>query len=76
VPRILDFGTRGRLVISFTLRPLYHQGKSLRYPLDTMLGGPQGQSGRGGEEKNSQPPQGIEPPNPDRPACSQSRYTD
>jgi hypothetical protein len=25
------------------------------------LGGPQSRSGRGGEEKNSQPPPGIEP---------------
>jgi hypothetical protein len=27
-----------------------------------MLGGPQSRSGRGGEEKNSQLPSGIEPP--------------
>jgi hypothetical protein len=32
------------------------QGKSLWYPLDRRLGGPQSRSGRGGEEKNSQPP--------------------
>jgi hypothetical protein len=32
-----------------------------RYPLDRRLGGPQSCSGRGGEEKNSQPPPGIEP---------------
>jgi hypothetical protein len=31
------------------------------YPLDSRLGGPQSRSGRGGEEKNSQPPPGIEP---------------
>jgi hypothetical protein len=37
------------------------QGKSPRYPLDRRLGGPQGRSGRGGEEKNSQPPPVIEP---------------
>jgi hypothetical protein len=30
-------------------------GKDTRYPLDRRLGGPQSQSGRGGEEKNSQP---------------------
>jgi hypothetical protein len=30
--------------------------------LDRRLGGPQRRSGRGGEEKNSQPPPGIEPP--------------
>jgi hypothetical protein len=41
-----------------------------------MLGGPQSLSGRGGEEKNSQSPPGIEIElyNPDRPA--RSRYTD
>jgi hypothetical protein len=37
------------------------QGKSPWYPLDRRLGGPQGRSGRGGEEKNSQLPPGIEP---------------
>jgi hypothetical protein len=35
------------------------QGKSPRHPLDTKVVGPQSQSGRGGEEKNSPP--GIEP---------------
>jgi hypothetical protein len=45
-------------------------GKSPWYPLDRKLGGPQSRSGRGGEEKNSQPPPGIEPFNPDRPAHS------
>jgi hypothetical protein len=38
-------------VVSFTLRPLYPQGKSRRYPLDRRLGGPQSRSGRRGEEK-------------------------
>jgi hypothetical protein len=37
------------------------QGKSPWYLLDRRLGGPQSRSGRGGEEKNSQPPLGIEP---------------
>jgi hypothetical protein len=45
--------------------PLYHQGKSPWYPLDRRLGEPQSRSGGGGEEKNSQPPLGIEPYNPD-----------
>jgi hypothetical protein len=31
------------------------------YPLDRRLAGAQSHSGRGGEEKNSQPPSGIEP---------------
>jgi hypothetical protein len=42
--------------------PLYPQGKSPWYPLDRRLGGIQNRSGHGGEEKNSQPPPGIEPP--------------
>jgi hypothetical protein len=33
--------------------PLYPGGKSHRYPLDRRLGGPQSQSGHGGEEKKS-----------------------
>jgi hypothetical protein len=31
-------------------------GKEPMVPLDRRLGGPQSRSGRGGEEKNSQPP--------------------
>jgi len=54
-PRILELGSRLRWVVSFTPRPLYTQGKSLWYLLDRRLGGPQSLSGRGGEEKNSQP---------------------
>jgi hypothetical protein len=66
-PCILDLGTRRRWVVSFTPWPLYS-----RYPLDRRPAGPQSRSGRGGEEKNSQPPPGIETPNPDRPARSLS----
>jgi hypothetical protein len=36
-------------------------GKEPQYPLDRWLGGPQSRSGRGDEEKNSQPPPEIEP---------------
>jgi hypothetical protein len=61
-------------VVGFTPRPIYPRRKSSRYPLDWRLGGPQSRSGRGGEEKISQPPPGIEAPNPDRPARSQSLY--
>jgi hypothetical protein len=61
VPRILDLGTRWRWVVSFTTLLLYLQGKSPWYALDRRLGGPQSRSGRGGEEKNSQPAPGIEP---------------
>jgi hypothetical protein len=60
-PRILDPSTRWRWVVSFTPRLLYPQGKSPWYPLDRRLGGPQSRSGRGGKEKNSQSPPGIEP---------------
>jgi hypothetical protein len=38
------------------------QGKSLWYPLDRRLSGPYSPSGDGGEEKNSQPLSGLEPP--------------
>jgi hypothetical protein len=55
-------------------RPLYPQGKSVLYPLDRRLGGPQSRCGCGGEEKNSQSPPGIEPCNPDRPARSPALY--
>jgi hypothetical protein len=61
-PRILDVGTRWRLVVSFTSRPLYPQGKSPWYPLSRRLGWPQSRSGRDGEEKNSHPLPGLELP--------------
>jgi hypothetical protein len=48
-------------VVSFTPLPLYLQGKSPWYPLNRRLGEPQSRSGRGGEEKNSRPLQGLEP---------------
>jgi hypothetical protein len=58
---LFDLGTRWRWVVSFTPQLLYLQGKSPWHPLDSRLGGPQSRCGRGGEEKNSQPPPGIEP---------------
>jgi hypothetical protein len=61
-PRILDLGTRWRWVVSFTPRPLYSRGKSPCYPLDRRLGGLQSRFAFGGEEKNSQPLLGLEPP--------------
>jgi hypothetical protein len=61
-PCFLDLGTRWRWVVSFMPQPLYFQGKSPWYPLGRRLGGPQSRSGRGGEEKNSQPLPGLEPP--------------
>jgi hypothetical protein len=48
---ILNLGTRGRWVVSYTPRPVYPRGKSLRYALDRGLSGLQSRSGRGGEEK-------------------------
>jgi hypothetical protein len=42
-------------VVSFAPQPLYPRGKSPWYLLHKRLGGPQSRSGRGGEEKNSQP---------------------
>jgi len=56
------------------LGSLIPHGKSSQYPLKRRLGGPQGQPGRGGEEKNSQPTPGIEPYNPDRPSRSPVLY--
>jgi hypothetical protein len=38
-------------MVSFTPRSPYPLRKSIRYPLDKRLGGPQGRSGRRGEEK-------------------------
>jgi hypothetical protein len=49
-------------------------GKEPLVPLDRRLGGPQSRSGLCGLEKNSQPPPGIEPHNPDRPARSPALY--
>jgi hypothetical protein len=61
-------------VVSFTSRPLYPQRKSPWHPLDRSLGGLQSRSEHGGEEKNSQPPTGIEPQNPVRPTRSAALY--
>jgi hypothetical protein len=61
-PHNLNLGTWWMWVVSFTPRPLYHQAKSPCYPLDRRLSGPQSRSGRGGEEKDSQPLPGLEPP--------------
>jgi hypothetical protein len=61
-PLILDPGIRWMWVVSFTPRPLYPHGKSPWYPLDRRLGGPQNQSRRGFEEKNSQIMLGLEAP--------------
>jgi hypothetical protein len=72
-PRILDFGSRWRWLVSFTPQPLYPQGKSPWYPLRRRLGGPQSRPGQCGEEKNSQPLPRLEPPY--HPACSPALYS-
>jgi len=43
------------VIVSFTHPELYPQGKSPSYPLHSRLGGSQSRSGRGVEDKNSQP---------------------
>jgi hypothetical protein len=50
-----DIGTRWRSVVSFTPWPLYPRAKSPRYPPDMQLGGPHGQPGRCGKQKNLLP---------------------
>jgi hypothetical protein len=50
------------------------QRKNPWFLLDRRLGGPQSRSGRGGEEKNSQPSPGIEPYNSDRLARSPALF--
>jgi hypothetical protein len=61
--------------VSFTPRPLYSQGESPWYALDRRLGVRQSRSGRGGEEKNSQPRQESNPRTPIVQPVAQ-RYTD
>jgi len=60
-PRIPDLGNRWGWEVSFTPRLFYSHGKNPWYPLDRRLGEPQSRSGRGGEDKNSQPLPGLEP---------------
>jgi hypothetical protein len=54
-------GTRWKLVVRFTPPLLYPQRKSTGYLLSRRLVGPQSRFGRGGEEKNSQHIQRLEP---------------
>jgi hypothetical protein len=60
-PHIFYLGTGWRWVVSSTPLLLYLHGKSLWYPLDRKLCGPQRQSGRSGEEKISQSLPRLEP---------------
>jgi hypothetical protein len=61
-------------VVSFTPMPLYPRGKSLRYPLDRRLGGPQSRSGRLREEKIRHCRDSNSDPSVIQPVVS--RYTD
>jgi hypothetical protein len=54
-PRILEFDTRWRWLVSFTPRPNYLQWKRPRHPSDGRLGGPQSQSGQSVGKKNYKP---------------------
>jgi hypothetical protein len=74
-PRILDLGTSWRLVVIFTPQPVYSRGKSLWYPLDRKLGGPQNRSGRRREEKNLAPT-GTRTPTPSAVQSVAQCYTD
>jgi len=49
-------------VVSLKPRPLYSRGENPWYPLERRLGGTQSRSGSCGEEENSQPLPGLEPP--------------
>jgi hypothetical protein len=59
--KILDLGTKWRLVVSLKLRPHYSQRKKPRYLLDRRLVGPESRSERYRIEKNLIPLPGIEP---------------
>jgi hypothetical protein len=48
---VLNSGTGWMLVVRFTPRPIYPNGKSPWYPLNRRLCGPQSRSEGGGEEK-------------------------
>jgi hypothetical protein len=50
-----------RVVAIFTLRPLYPWRKTLRYPLNSRLGGPHSRSWRSGKRKHPLSLLGIEP---------------
>jgi hypothetical protein len=57
----LNLGTRWSWVVSFTPRPLYSRWKSLRYPLDTKVNGPQRRSAYCGVENSLLLLPGIKP---------------
>ena len=58
---ITNFSTRWRLVVSFTLRPVYLQRKRPPYPLNRMLSGHQNQFQPFGQKKNLLPLPSVKP---------------
>jgi hypothetical protein len=52
VPYILKFSIKWRQAVSFTLQQLYSFGRSIQYPLNNRMGGPQSQFGYFGEKQN------------------------
>jgi hypothetical protein len=61
-PRIIDLGTGMEMIGQLHAPAALLPGKEPRYPLGRRMGGPQNRCGHGGEEKNSQPLPGLEPP--------------
>jgi hypothetical protein len=61
VPCIINLIIGWRWVVSFMPQPLKSPGKSLQYPLNRRLGGPQTQSCCFGEDKNLLAMPGIDP---------------
>lgn len=62
-PLILNLGTRWRRVVSFMQQSLYPWRKNPQHPQNRRLCGPQSQSGRFVEDKNSLAPAGNRSPN-------------
>jgi hypothetical protein len=70
-PCIVDLGTEMEVSGQLHTSTALTQGKSSCYPLDMRLGGNKSRSGRGGEEKNSQP---AGTRTPDHPARNPALY--
>jgi len=62
-PRVLNFGTRWRWVVSFTLRPHYPR-RSPQYPSDRRLRRPQSRLRSGCEKNKSLSLPGVAPRSP------------
>ena len=66
---LINLGAKPRWLVSFMPRPLHPRIKNLRYPLKSMLGGPQSLPGRFAEEEYLLPLSGIKPCFTHCPAC-------